>query len=230
MNRNRIIQLVLVVGMIAIVALGFVLGIQPQLAMQASADGQRATVEAGNTAQAATLAALEEDAANTTDLESQWAAASKSIPDGTGIPEYLREVDAVAAANGVRVTGLTIADAAPYQVQTATVDAGGSAEPTATVPQPLQDSRITAGNFAYFAVDLQVTGSYEQVLGFVNGLQAGDRLMLVTNLTTTKNAGDPNLVDATVSGLIYSLVAADQAAAVDQDALSATGAAAEAAG
>jgi len=72
---------------------------------------------------------------------------------------------------------------------------------------------ITAANFAAIPVQLALTGSYDKVLDFVNGLQNGSRLFLVTALSTTTAdattgtaAAPPGGVDATVGGLVYVLL------------------------
>ena len=56
-------------------------------------------------------------------------------------------------------------------------------------------------------VTIGVHGPYSSVLNFVNGLQTGKRLFLVTGILSAKDAdsGSENVVAAKVTGLIYVL-------------------------
>jgi hypothetical protein len=80
-------------------------------------------------------------------------------------------------------------------------------DPKAGVP-PVTNSKITAINFASLAVQVTVTGTYENALDFVNGLQTGQRLFLVSGLNTAPLEGENSsrVVTATISGLVYALV------------------------
>jgi hypothetical protein len=78
------------------------------------------------------------------------------------------------------------------------------------------NAKITAANFIAIPIQLAVSGPYANVLDFVNGLQMGPRLFLVTALTT-KSSTDPKpapgAVDATVGGFVYVVLDANAAAA-----------------
>ena len=120
-----------------------------------------------------------------------------------------------------------VADAA---AEGGTADAAAVAAPVAAAPvatagvPPVVDARITPANFASLSVQISIRGDYNRVLDFVNGLQTGSRLFLVSNITTTTlstegatvetapvNAGT---VDATITGLAYVLVPDAAAGAV----------------
>lgn len=70
---------------------------------------------------------------------------------------------------------------------------------------PVTSPLITATNFAAVPASVSVTGPYSNVLDFVNGVQHGDRLFLVTNINTSQSSTGTD-VDAKISGLIYALV------------------------
>ena len=80
------------------------------------------------------------------------------------------------------------------------------AAPVAPQAPPLvTNPKITAANFIAIPIALKISGQYANVLNFVKGLQAGERLFLVTNLSTKTVV--PSTVDADITGLIYVLLA-----------------------
>jgi Tfp pilus assembly protein PilO len=175
----------------AVVALlaGWFLGIEPRLTAASTANAARAGVEATNTDHAAVLAQLIEDSRDRQALTTDFNTLSASIPDGTAIPDFVNQLDDLAAANEVTLSGLTVADAQAYT-------------PGATAASAL----ITAQSLAALEVNVAISGDYDQVLQFVDGLQTGARLFLVTGITTQLDTDKPELVEASISGLVYVLV------------------------
>lgn len=231
MDKNRIWVIGSVLVMVVVLVLGWIVGIQPQLAATAAANDQRASVEQTNVMQEAALAKLKEDFAGIDALKDELASLSQSVPTGTEAPAFINQLDALAIAHGVTLKGVTMADpqaytpvAAPVAAETATdSDEGAEAEatpapapepvPTAGVP-PVTNAQITAENFASLGMGITVSGSYANVLAFVDGLQTGTRLFLVTGLDTVASTESPDQVDATITGLIYALVSAETATEV----------------
>ncbi|TFD55425.1 hypothetical protein E3T55_01040 [Cryobacterium frigoriphilum] len=168
---------------------GWFLGIEPALAAASSADTSRATVLVTNTTHAAVLAQLVEDSRDKNRLSAEFATMTASIPDGTGIPDFVNQIDALADANAVTIAGISVADAQSYT-------------PGATVV----DALITAQSLAALKVSISVDGDYEKVLQFVDGLQTGARLFLVTGITTQVDSEFTEQVDAEITGLVYVLV------------------------
>ena len=243
MDKNRLWVVGSVLVMAAILALGFVLGIQPQLAAASAANLDRATVEATNAEQSAVLAQLKEDFAGLEAVRAELAPLALSVPSGTEMPAFVTQLSELAAQSEVTLTAITVADALAYAPVVAPVVADPAAEvpaegedtasepvpaeaaaapiATAGVP-PVTDPRITASSFASLAVQITIKGDYNRVLVFVNGLQTGTRLVLVSGLSTVEadpSAGAPpadpdaaapaavaGLVDATISGLVYVLI------------------------
>lgn len=235
MDKNRIWVIGSVVVMVAVLVMGVLLGIQPQLAAVATANDARVAVEASNTGQASVLAQLKTDFAGIDALKANLVPLTTSVPSGTKIPDFVSQLDALAGATSVTLAGMTVADAMPYAppaalAATGTPDAAAGASaggPAST--SPLTNAQITATTFASLAVTITITGSYAHALDFVSGLQSGQRLYLVTGLTTTAlDAPAPSSgtvaavttktvatgeVTATITGLVYVLIPRATAAA-----------------
>lgn len=227
MDKNRMWVIGSVLAMVAVLLLGWVAGIQPQLAAAATADDERSTVEQTNIIQEAALAKLKEDFAGIDALKATLVPLAASVPSGTEAPAFVSQIDALAVAHGVTLAGITMADPVAYtpvvppaavaadgtDAAAADAPAAGSAEavptPEAAVAgaPPVTNSQITATNFASLAVSIDVSGSYTNVLNFVSALQSGTRLFMVTGLKTAAVPDAPGEVTATISGFIYSLVA-----------------------
>ncbi|TFD30539.1 hypothetical protein [Cryobacterium cryoconiti] len=229
MDKNRMWMIGSVLVMVLVLVLGVLLGIMPQLSATAAADEQRASVAESNAGQALILAQLKKDFEGIESLKSELIPLDASVPSGTNMPAFVTQLDALAAASQVTLTGITVSDAVPYAPVVAPIPAPvavaegadststptptptvAAIEPGAGVP-PVTNDQINASNFASLAITVSVTGSYADALNFVSGLQSGERLFLVSGLTTTVKEGDeenatPGGVTATISGLVYVLV------------------------
>ncbi|WP_130176078.1 hypothetical protein [Cryobacterium sp. SO1] len=234
MDKNRLWIIGCVMVMVVVLLGGFVLGIQPQLAAAAAANEERASVATSNAGQSAVLDQLKKDFENIDALNAELAPLSASVPSGTGMPAFVNQLDALAGATQVTLDGFTVTDATPYApvaapVAAADPSAASTAEPvptssdaavpTAGVP-PVTSAQITETNFASLAVTVTVSGGYANALNFVNGLQTGERLFLVTGITTTavdaaEGETASGAVSSVITGLIYVLVPTEgQAVAV----------------
>jgi Tfp pilus assembly protein PilO len=208
--------LVTVVLMIAVVAGGWMLGVQPALASAFAADEARADVQSQNEAIRAELVALQAAEAELPALEADLTTLNASIPftdDSSalidGIHELARDADVV-------VDGITLEDPQPYAppqaaapaAETTADPAGETAGETSVDPlQPATDPRITPANFVLVPVSVAVSGSFGDVLDFVRGVQTGPRLFLVNKLTSATDAeGNGSKVTANVGGFVYVLL------------------------
>lgn len=229
MDKNKLWMIGAVIVMAVIVAGGWTLGVQPQLAISASANAQRATVQTSNADSEIALAKLERDYKALPSLKSQLASLTRSIPTGTEIPAFVDELNALAATDSVTVDGMTVSDAQPYvavtpPTATAASTTGTSSTatpspsptptpaptaaaspPTAGVP-PVTNPLITPDNFVAIPVQVTISGSYANVLEFVHGLQTSSRLFLITTLSSAASSTTPGLVDGKIGGLVYVLV------------------------
>jgi Tfp pilus assembly protein PilO len=221
MDRNRLWMIGSVVVAIAVIAAGWFLGIQPQLATAAIADQDRAKAQIQNTANEALLVSLKKDYRGIDALKTTLASLRESVPASTEISTFVTELDSLAGAHQVTVSLITVADATAYAppvpaASTPTPSPGATATPSATpTPTPLASAapsagtvqvtnpKITAANFIAIPVNLSITGQYANVLDFVKGLQTGPRLFLVTSLSVTTVEGG---VDSSIGGLVYVLL------------------------
>jgi len=231
MNSNRLWVIGSVLAMVVIAVLGWIVGVQPQLSTAATATAQRLTVEQTNARYAAVLAKLKSDHEKLPEFTGQLATLTASVPTDTDSSAFVKELNATAAAKGVVIRSLTFSDAVAYKPpvapvapaasttsSTATPSPSPSPSPSSTpsAPVPVTNSLITATNFFASPVQVGVRGSLDQVLDFLEGAQKGQRLFLVTTLssTPTTDQGAPaGSVDATIGGYIYSVEQASAATA-----------------
>jgi len=237
MDRNRMMLIAAALTAVVVLALGFLVGVQPQLVAASSAELQQQSVEAQNETLRESLATLEADNAKLPDLKSELATLDTSVPSQAALSSFLTELDQLAGASGTTVTGFTSSDATAYEPTTTDVaapaatdaaasDAAGTAPaataPAApTAPELVTDPLVTATNFSSIPITVSIQGSYAQARDFLSKLQGGSRLFLVTTFASTgsSEAGDATGVPDqwTVGGLVYVLqdaaaTQADQAA------------------
>jgi hypothetical protein len=241
---NRI--LVIGTALISIIALmlGWLLGVSPKLAEAAVDDRERTNVEAQNLVHEAELAALIKQFEGIDDIRDRLDDLRESLPPGADLPRFIRQLSALGANSGVAITDLTTGSAISYvptvsDVPAAPVDGEGMvegealvegeapvegealvADPATTAGQPVvTSSLVTAENFILIPFTVQTAGGYEGTLGFLKGLQTGERLYLVTNLgvATVAVEGAPAArgvagipaslsYETTITGYLYVLV------------------------
>lgn len=225
MDKTRLWIIGSVLVMVAVVALGWLLGIQPQLDQATAASAQTASVESGNTVKAAVLAKMKKDSENLGALKKQLTELGTSVPSKAEWSSFGDELNGMATANAVTIVASTAGDGQAYALPESPAAAapaagstGGSTAtpsptptPTATaapvkVPgsPPLTSPLITSADFTLIPVSVTVRGSEDQVLGFVRSAQNGSRLFLVNGLTIDPSASAPGF-DAQLSGYIYVL-------------------------
>ena len=218
-RNNRLWVIGSVTVMIVALLAGWFLGAQPFVNAATVADESRIAIDAQNASQRAILAQLAEENENLPELQAEYQGLAKSIPSSAGTSAFITGLDSLAASTGVQVTGITIGQPVAYSVPSSgvvvTPDPAATVDPEAT-PAPVvpaepvgsiavTDPLITPENFVGIAAGVNVTGSYEAMLSFVNGLQTGSRLYLVTGITSTRNAdaGASGAVTAEIRGMIY---------------------------
>jgi Tfp pilus assembly protein PilO len=220
MDRNRLwlIGGVLVIGVAVIV--GWFLGIAPQLQVAHDTRLERVAVEEQNVAFEARLANLEEQFAGLGELEDELTELRQAVPTAGELPDFVRQVTAIADEHQVSVTSMALSDAQPFvtpeapvatdpapEAETADAAAPTAAETTAA-PATVPAAALTPEVFLAVPVTVTVEGSTDAALAFVQGLQFGDRVITVTNLSTQPLAAEDaeGAVTATISGLIYVLL------------------------
>jgi len=233
MNTNRLWVIGSVLAMAVILVLGWIVGVQPQLATAASATIQRVTVEQTNARYGAVLAKLKAEHDKLPELRQQLAALTSSVPADAQSAGFVKELNGVAAEKSVIIRSLTFSDAVAYKPPVAPAAPVASADSTATpspspsptpapaapatpaAPPTMTNALITPTNFFASPVQVGVRGSLAQVLDFLEGAQKGQRLFLVTSLSSSPSTDEgvpPGTVDATIGGFIYSVTTASAAA------------------
>ncbi|TFD51783.1 hypothetical protein E3T43_15995 [Cryobacterium sp. Hh7] len=227
MDKNKLWLIGSMLVTSVIVVLGVLLGVQPQLDSMNAADASRAAVQSTNAGHVALLARLKHDFEDLDALTATAEALAESVPSGSAMPAFVDQLDAQAQAVGLTLTGMTVTEAQAYVPVLPEVPAAAAAAATSTgsaapdsegasaaassaaeAATPAPVALITESNFAAFPLQITVTGTYAQVLEFVASVQSGSRLFLVHGIDTAQASGEETLVDATISGLVYSLVAA----------------------
>lgn len=221
-QNNRLWVIGSVTVMIALVVAGWFLGIQPALAAAGAAELERVNVQAQNDAQLITLAQLAAERENQGQFEKDYATLLKSIPENPGTSAFIDGLDSLASRAGVQITGFTVGDPLAYTIPQSAVPvavADPAAPADAAAPAPaaapaapgappaVTSPLITPDNFVGILITIDVSGTYDNVLSFVDGLQTGKRLFLVTGIHSERNAdaGAENLVSAHLTGYIYVL-------------------------
>ena len=189
-----------VVG-VAVLAMGWFLGLSPKLDEMSAANEQRASVEAQNRLHEAKLAELKKEFQQIGTLKAQLADAQASLPPGDELATFLGELHSLEASSGVVLTSFTAGDGENY------VAAAGAGSKS-----PL----VTEKNFIAIPITLTVQGTRPQVIAFLSDLQYGKRLFLVIKVSVAqskdsapKSAGAvvaSNVYDGNVSGFVYVLV------------------------
>ncbi|WP_022906889.1 type 4a pilus biogenesis protein PilO [Curtobacterium sp. B18] len=235
MNKNRLSLIIALAATLVVLAGGWFLGAQPQLAQASDNTAQQADIDATNAKNRAELRRLETAYTSLDATEAELADLRASVPASTDTASLLDQFNGAGAASGVTVTSITIGDpkaytpvtsaasatasatAAPSASPSASSSASPASAPTAAAtpdaPAPHSDAQITASNFVVVPVTVAVKGSYDQAIGFTKAVQNGDRLFLVNGLaaTSSDSGGDPMTDQSwSLSGYVY--VLADPAA------------------
>ncbi|WP_167138267.1 type 4a pilus biogenesis protein PilO [Diaminobutyricimonas sp. TR449] len=212
MNRSRLWIIGSVLVIIALVALGWFAGIGPRLAEARQADVERESVLSINAAHEATLAELKVLDKKLPALRDELTDLRAALPEDAAISTLLGQLNAIAEQNGVQLTSFTAetpaqfaAAVAPAPVPDATDAAETEPTPSAPVIVPIP---VGSSEFVTIPVSVAITGTSMGVEGFIESLQFGSRLVLVTDLVITTDAsGGTSMIE----GFIY--VLRDQAQA-----------------
>ena len=231
MNTNRLWLVGAVLAIGVVVVLGWMLGISPKLSEARAARTDLVAAEAQNTVFEAQLATLKEQYKSIDSLRSELADLRQAVPNGPDMPDFVGHLDDIAEANGVTLTSITVSDAQPYVPMVAAPAAeaqpapGAPADVTATaapvnaaataataataeaaaVPAPVVNPLVTAENFVAVPISLSIEGTYDDVVKFVQGLQQGQRLVMVTAFNTSAVA-DSGKVIGSITAFVYVLL------------------------
>ena len=221
--NNRLWILGTAIVCIAVIALGWFLGVTPKLAEGADADIQTTDVDSQNAIFSAELDAIKLENENLPALKSQLAELRVGLPAETQQSEFLAEVNAAAARAGVDVDTASFSEPQPYtSVDPLPMDAplSGTSEATATdepvdpaetptdpnavatadsgnVPHQTETSAlVTPLNFVSLTVQFAVKGSSSDSIDFLKAMQSTDRIFLITNADMTEDASGASESDS----------------------------------
>ena len=222
MDRNRLINVGIVGGIVIVALFGWVLGISPVLDQTAAAKTQQLAMSTANDSSEARLATMKKQFANLSVLQTELDGLSSSIPSSADVPQFLAHIDTLTESTGSHLVSLTVASALAYidpAASAASVSAATTSTPTATpTPSPSPSASGAPGAAGATAplasgptarlvavpVKVVVSGNYDQTMAFGGGLQVDSRLFKVTD---TEIVQDPatNVFTLTINGSIYTL-------------------------
>jgi Tfp pilus assembly protein PilO len=205
---TQIWGLITVVVVIAALAAGWFLGVSPQLTAQAQAESQRQAALAQNQGIRATIENLQKQKDNLPAYEKRAAELRVAIPSDLEGAAFIRSLNDLANASGVTIEQISINEIVAYSPP------GETDKASPLAPDPVTDSRITSDNFLLVPVSLSVSGGWNEVLAFTHGVQTGNRLTLVTKVSTT---GDGTTFTTTLDGAMYVLIRQETPAATAGD-------------
>jgi Tfp pilus assembly protein PilO len=222
MNKNRLSLIVALVVSAAVLAGGWFLGVQPQLAQASVNEAQQAGINETNDKNRVELKRLSDAYSALDATKSQLDALRSSVPATPDTEPFVRSLSANALASGVQVSNLSLGEPTAYvptadtSADTATPSASATADPSAAVaplaPNAHTDAAITASvlaasNFSVIPVTVAVDGSFDQALAFTKSVQAGPRLFLVTGIAAASTDDAPPMEGQSwsLSGSIYVL-------------------------
>lgn len=213
MNKNRMWVIGSILAIVATLAGGWVIGIAPQVSAAALANSQRLTLMQSNAKNEVLLAKLKRDYQNIDALKNEVVTLQKSIPTSADVSSFVTELNSLANARKVTLKSITVSDAKAYTPTNQSTPGKSVASGSAQT-----NPKIGTKNFVTIPVAIGVTGDYGKVLDFVNDVQLGLRLFLVSALSTTGStnskgvkgnpttSGGSQKVDSTITGYMYVLL------------------------
>jgi Tfp pilus assembly protein PilO len=198
MSTNRILAIVSALAVVAILGLGWFLGVSPLLAGAAQAGEETAAVQQANQAQEARVAVMRDQFDNLADLEDELQDLRLSVPGELDSDTILAYLAGIQRGAEVPIESIVIGEAVPYG-QTAGV----------VVEEGTQSATPAAAPDGVYSVPVTITFGKgvpaSTILAFAGALQNGPRLFLVTAVTRPAGSDD-------TSGTItaYMFVVADR--------------------
>ena len=204
---------------VAIAAMGWFLGISPKLDEAGVADQQRAGVVAQNVVHEREVAKIKKQYEQLPQLKSELAVLRAAVPANDDLSTFLGELHALEQQSQVSLTNFTASDGQPYTPVKSTEKAVTTGKTTSTsktggtVNAPITTNPlVTPENFVAITVNVTVTGDQPRVMNFIEGVQTGGRLYLVTDLTLAQDQ-TTGAFKATITGFVYVLLDANASTA-----------------
>lgn len=182
MSTLRLWVIGAVLASVVIIALGWFLGVSPRLAEVASAEAERQSVETINVGYEATLIELQQLSAELPALSAELDALRLSIPADPALSPLLGELNALAESSGVFLDQVV-------------------ASPPALFPEENLEGSGVIG-LVVLPVTIEASGPGTALDSFVEQVQFGERLILVTSIDLTE---DPVSGSVILTGFIFVL-------------------------
>ena len=192
------------VAIVAVVGLGWTIGISPKLTETDAAMSNRASVDAQNASHEASLVTLRAQFADLEPLAAELVAMQQEVPATPNIENFIDEINGASARTGVTIGSITASEATAW-AESASDGAVAPPAPMADDPEDGSDTSppadATDGVYT-IAISMDVVGSADQLMDFADAIQTGRRYFLVNSVNF---AEDAETAGGTVSG--YLLVA-----------------------
>lgn len=224
MNASKLWITVLALASVVVLALGWVVGVSPQLDAMVSAQQQRADVIQQNLQHGADLVGLKEQFEQIDVSRRDLAQMRKAVPATWQQEDVIQMAREIADELGVKIQTITwdasVAYApassggavAPAPASTEESTDGSAAQPVAPSTIPSEDptagivavdpadAALLTGKFVAVPVTIGMLAEYPQLPVFMSRLRDESRLFVVTGATyPIAGSGDV----ATISGLVY---------------------------
>jgi len=190
---TRIWTFATVIIMIAVVALGWFLGISPKLADAARFEAERQSVQAQNDLARAVIAQLQADFENLDELLLELADLREEFPTDAQYDVAVEELLTSLLTVGLGLQNIAINEPAPT---TAVVLEEDAPPPVTEVDG---DGILPAGSLLRVPVGVTVTGPLSSILAYIDALQKSPRFSIVTQ-------GDYTVLDGETGSITFSLI------------------------
>jgi len=176
----------------ALVAIGYFFFISPQRDTTSGVDGEVSAARAQNDVLQVRISHLAAQNKQLATYQRTLAQARLALPATTGIPDFLRTLQAIGSATGSDVSTLTVGDptsvgpATPTSTATA-ANSNANANAAATAAPANPNAAAGPGNGIYsMMISAQVTGSTKALGAFLTQLQqVQPRAVLISQITET---------------------------------------------
>lgn len=170
MKSNRLWAIGTTIIVVAVVVLGWMLGISPKLAEAAGTSSTADQVDAENSALQQQIIALKAAYENIDAVREELDELEESMPPEHDIPDFLRELSAMAGEHAVTINSITIGNFALY----------ASTNPTPSPEVAAATAAMGAQNLVMMPITLKLTGTDIPLINFNEDLQTGDERLFLT--------------------------------------------------
>jgi Tfp pilus assembly protein PilO len=211
-KNNRVWIVGTAVVSLAILVLGYLLGVAPKIAEAGAADAQTAQVGAANRVKVVELANLKKQFDLIEEIKASLAELQVSIPTTPEYSTWTRDLNRYADESKTNLYGATTSTLIGASTEISAPSTGGAGGAVAATPAPAASGAPSAGpsdaapttgeTFNAVPITITVRGSYAQVTDFIRILQAGNRLVLIVSMDY-HIPSDFNGYEVAISGAIF---------------------------